>query len=100
MSCPSLELSRSFQERSVPGPSPALLEHRDVEMSGEAAVSPGDIGPAAPGQSSGLCALASACQEAVEPHTEGDRPALLIAPNAHFNVSAFVLNTPGLTGLS
>lgn len=26
------------------------------------------------------------------------RPALLIAPNAHVNVSAFVLNTPVLTG--
>lgn len=98
-SCPSLELSRSFQERSGPGTSPALLEQRDVKMSGEVAASSGNIGPAAPGQSSGLCALASACKEAVQPHTEGERPGLLIAPDAH-NVSAFVLNTPVLAGLS
>lgn len=98
--CPTLELSRSFQERSGLGPSPALLEQRDVKMSGEVAASAGDIGPAAPGQSSGLCALASACKEAVDPHTEGERPALLVAPNACVNVSAFVLNTPVLTGLS
>lgn len=88
-SCPSLELGRSFQERSGPGPSPALLEQRDVEMSGEVAASSGDIGPAAPGQSSGFCALASACKEAVEPQTGSERPALLIAPNT-YNVSAFV----------
>lgn len=69
-------------------------------MSGEVAASTGDIGPAAPGQSSGLCALASACKEAVEPHTEGERRALLVSPNACVNVSAFVLNTPVLTELS
>lgn len=65
VSCPSLEL-----ERSGPGPSPALLEQTDVKMSGEVAASFGDIGPAAPGHNSGLCALASACKEAVEPDTE------------------------------
>lgn len=57
VSCPILELSGSFQERSGPGPSPAHVEHRDVEMSGEVAASSGDIGPAAPGQGALVCVL-------------------------------------------
>lgn len=39
-------------------------------MSREMAASFGDIGPAAPRHNSGLCPLASACKEAVEPDTE------------------------------
>lgn len=74
VSCSSLELSSSFQERSGPGLSPALFEQRDVEMSGEVAAASGDIGLAAPGHSSVFRALASACKEAVEPRTEGERP--------------------------
>lgn len=60
---PQPRAEQVLSEKSGPGPSPALLEKRDVKMSGEVAASSGDIGPAAPGQSSGLYALALACKE-------------------------------------
>lgn len=94
-SCPSLELSRSFQKSlaldhlqhfwrrgmsKCQGRWQLLLGILDLQHQGRALV----------------CMLW--LQPARSP-TEGERPALLIALNAH-DVSAFVLNTPVLTGLS
>lgn len=87
-----MELRRSFLEGSGPVPPPALSESRAGETLGRWQLLPGST-VAVPGQSSSLDALALPPKETVEPHSEGGRAALLLAPNAHVPVPAGLCQT-------
>lgn len=74
-----------------PGASPALLEQRVGETLGRRQLLLGILTlrhRGSPGPSSDLGASVLCCKEAVEPHAEEERPALLVAPDAHVIISA------------